>query len=222
MMNLRANFFFILLLPIILHAQNSPKETKFRFNGFSGGMALHTGYLYAGTPVFFTPDGIAVKGEKIHGAPAGIGGMIKLHFGRHFRVGSEGYSSTLVYGKAKNRWSLSWGGLLADSYWQIKKWGLFVGGTVGFGGVQHLALLDANPNDLQIEKQNMFHKYRVILLVPFVGVEYAFSERIHLCLKMDYIFNVYDRQPDFAEGLRVYLGFSFYHTKEKNVQKATE
>jgi hypothetical protein len=212
----------IILLSVNLQAQNVPQKTNFQFSGFSGGMALHSGYLYAGTPVFSTLDGVAVKGEKVHGAPVGIGGVLKLHFGRHFRIGGEGYNSTLVYGKAKNRWSLGWGGLLADSHWQIKKWGLFVGGTVGFGAVRHLVLLDANPNDLQIEGQNVYRKYSVVMLVPFMGVEYAFTERMRLYLKLDYAFNVSNRQPDFAEGLRVYLGFSFYHKREKNEQKITE
>lgn len=212
------NFFLlhiIILLFSTLQAQNNSKKTNFRLNGFSGGMALHTGYLYAGTPIFSTIDGIALNGEKVHGAPMGIGGALKLHFGRHFRIGGEGYSSTLVYGKAKNRWSLGWGGLLVDSHWQIKKWELFAGGTAGFGAVRHLVLLDANPNDLQIEVQSVYRKYSVVILVPFAGVEYAFTEKMRLYLKLDYAFNISNRQPDFAEGLRVYLGFSFYHKSDR-------
>ncbi|MDR1113407.1 MAG: hypothetical protein LBL18_06600 [Bacteroidales bacterium] len=201
----------VLLLSLTLQAQSDTEKAKLRFSGFSGGMALHTGYLYAGKPVFRTLAGVATVGEKQHGMPVGIGGVVKFHFGRHFRVGSEGYSSTLIYGKTKSRWSLSWGGLLADCQWQVKRWTWFAGGTAGFGAVRHLVLLDANSSDLQIEQQSVYHKYNVIILVPFVGVEYALTGTVHLCLKLDYAFNVSNRQPDFAEGLRVYFGFSFYH-----------
>jgi hypothetical protein len=217
-MKLWAVYLPVLLLSFTLQlqAQSGNEKAKFRFSGFSGGMALHTGYLYAGMPAFHTLTGMPVMGEKLHGMPAGIGGAVKLHFGHHFRVGSEGYSSTLVYGKTKSRWSLSWGGLLADSQWQVKRWTWFAGGTVGFGAVRHLVLLDANSNDLQIEKQSVYHKYNVVVLVPFVGVEYALTETVRLCLKLDYAFNVSNRQPDFAEGLRVYFGCSFYHKSKMN------
>ena len=34
-------------------------------------------------------------GYQAKGMPMGIGGVIRLHLGEHFRIGSEGYVSTL-------------------------------------------------------------------------------------------------------------------------------
>ena len=54
--------------------------------GFDGGMMLHSGYISGNL------DGI---GYKAKGAPKGIGGVIRMHLGDHFRVGTEGYVSTV-------------------------------------------------------------------------------------------------------------------------------
>lgn len=46
----------------------------------------------------------------------GIGGVIRLHFGEHFRVGSEGYVSTLSQLDDGSYLKYGWGGILADFY----------------------------------------------------------------------------------------------------------
>jgi len=221
---MRTSLWLIIVMicfPFVLQAQKENKNIDFQYSGFSGGMAFYTGYLYAGTPIFTTPDGMAIKGEKVQGAPFGMGGALKLHFGHHFRIGGEGYNCSLIYGKNKNRWNLSWGGLLIDGCWSIKKWELFIGGTIGFGTTRHLIFLEANPLDFQIEAQSVYRKYSTMMLVPFMGIAYSITEKMCLYLKWDYAFPVYNRQSDFAEGLRVYVGFSFYHKREKTKQNST-
>ena len=45
-----------------------------------------------------------------------IGGVIRLHLGDHFRIGSEGYVSTLSQRGNGSYLKYGWGGLLADYY----------------------------------------------------------------------------------------------------------
>ena len=61
-------------------------QEKRILRGFDGGMMVHTGYL---------SGNLDAIGYKAQGAPMGIGGVIRLHLGDHFRIGSEGYVSTL-------------------------------------------------------------------------------------------------------------------------------
>ena len=74
------------------------------YRGFSGGMMLHTGYVGSKDLNITSLQGTVHK-QKVGGAPVGIGGAIKLMFGRHFRIGAEGYVSTLYYGRHdRTRW----------------------------------------------------------------------------------------------------------------------
>ena len=56
-------------------------QEKRILRGFDGGMMVHTGYL---------SGNLDAIGYKAQGAPMGIGGVIRLHLGDHFRIGSEG------------------------------------------------------------------------------------------------------------------------------------
>jgi hypothetical protein len=179
------------------------------FQGYSGGMMIHAGYLWA--------KGISVPNAheqiKMDGMTWGIGGLMRLHFGKHFRVGGEGYNSSLHYGKNKSYATLSWGGLLLDCKWKINKFTLFLGGTVGGGSVKNIRILDAvSPNST--EKNAIYRKYTVMIADPFLGMEYAISQRLYFITKADYIFNITEKQPDFAKGIRIYAGFVFFHTRK--------
>ena len=46
-------------------------------------------------------------------------------------------------------------------------------------------------------------------VAPFVGYEWAMTQKIHLVLKLDYLLNVTNPQPDFITGPRLYIGFMF-------------
>ena len=74
-------------LPTSAKDRTSDKEKteKIKF-GYDGGMMLHTGYLQGTIPQI---------SHQAKGMPFGIGGAIKFHIGKHFRVGSEGYVSNL-------------------------------------------------------------------------------------------------------------------------------
>ena len=184
---------------------------KLNFQGYSGGMMLHTGYLFGGE----LNMGDASSPTKIQGTPFGIGGALRFHFGKHLRIGTEGYSSNLRYGEKKNSFlSLGWGGLLIDCQWKIKKTTIFCGGTIGGGSVKNVAVADGiNPNSS--EKNAVYRKYGLMLITPFVGMEYAVSSRINVAVKVDCVVNLTKKQSDFAIGPRIYTGFIFSHAKQR-------
>jgi hypothetical protein len=184
----------------------------FRYEGFSGGMMLHTGYVQS-HGYYPIAEGAALDFVRPKGAPFGIGGAVKVHLGQHFRVGSEGYVSTLKHGVKGSYCSLGWGGLLMDSHWNIGNFTTFVGGTVGGGRYKNLTLQQPYGFDYEVEPNTSFRSYSVMVLTPFVGFEYAAKCNFHISLKLDYIVNLNHREADFVEGVRIYLGVMFYHLR---------
>lgn len=188
---------------------------KMAFSGYAGGMMIHTGYVSSDKFDYISPDGETIAPGQAKGAPVGIGGALKFSFGKHFRLGVEGYVSTLKYGKHKSYSSTGWGGLLVDWIWSKNKWSWFIGGTIGGGRVRNIALLGEMPDDMVIENNNTsYRSYGFMALVPFIGAEYALTSKIHLVMKIDYLFNACNRQKDFVTGPRIYLGFMFCHSRE--------
>jgi len=187
-------------------------SSKMAYSGFSGGMMLHTGYVQSREFAFYNTDGTVRETTQLNGAPFGIGGAIRLHFGEHLRVGSEGYVSTLTYGENKSYSSVGWGGLLVDCAWHFNSWTPFIGGTVGGGGVKNLTLLEPTPDDFVLENTSTsYRRYAFMAFSPFAGVEYAMTEKIHLVIKVDYLLNLTNWQDDFTTGPRMYFGFMFCH-----------
>lgn len=183
---------------------------KMSYNGYAGGMMLHTGYVFGGesTPMH---NGTSI-GDPIgmSGLPMGIGGAIRFCFGDYLRIGTEGYSTTLGYNHNASYSTIGWGGLLADCTFRVKeKHLLFVGVTVGGGSCKNLTLTDDTLVDWEVESYASFRKYGFMAVTPFLGYEYVVTPKIHLAFKVDYLLNVTNPQPDFCTGPRVYVGFFF-------------
>ena len=151
-------------------------ENKMKYNGYSGGMMLHTGYVF---------------------------------FGKYLRVGTEGYSTTLYYGQKGSYATIGWGGLLADCAFTKDRHTFFVGATVGGGAFRNLTLTEPMHHDWEVENNVSYRKYAFMAVTPFVGYEWAMTQKIHLALKLDYLLNVSNPQPDFITGPRLYIGFMF-------------
>lgn len=192
------------------------EKSAFAYSGFSGGMMVHTGYLSGGEITITDDGGSNLYHAKLSGAPTGIGGVARVHFGKHLRVGSEGYVSTLRYGSKNNdsHARIGWGGVLADCLWRFGKWAPYAGATVGGGSFRNLTLENPTPLDYVAEQNTSFRKYSFMVLAPFTGVEYSITDKIRLNLKADWMLNLTNRQDDFAGGPRIYFGFSFYRMKE--------
>lgn len=195
------------------------KKHSFSYNGYQGGMMFHVGYVESRQFQYSDLSGNAI-GEpmRLRGAETGIGGALRVGFGKYLRVGIEGYVSTLKYGPNANSAKIGWGGLLLDSHWHVKRWTIFTGGVVGGGSYTHITLLD-NPNfspednrddDFVIENQNVSYRhYPFLAVVPFVGAEYLLTKRISLVAKIDYMFNVTHWSDDYMSGPRFFVGIMF-------------
>lgn len=181
------------------------------YRGFSGGMMLHTGYVGSKDLNITSLQGTVHK-QKVGGAPVGIGGAIKLMFGRHFRIGAEGYVSTLYYGRHDSHAKTGWGGILADCVWNLGRWSLFAGGTIGGGSQTNITIMSTIGDDYIAEENISYRKYGFAAIAPFVGAEYAVTPRINIVMKIDYLFNVTNPADDFVTGPRIYIGFMFGHS----------
>lgn len=190
---------------IFVNAQEEKK--RMGYSGFSGGMMLHLGYVQSGNFTFTSSSGFS-ETMQLSGLAFGIGGQLRVCFGEHLRIGGEGYVSEHKY-KNSSYTSIGWGGFLADCVWEIGKFSPFIGGTVGGGSQKNVTNFSAQKNDYNLDNIVSFRKYGFVCIVPFIGLEYALSTKIHLIFKIDYIFNVSNPQKDFTTGPRFYFGFSF-------------
>ena len=197
--------FSYILLFLQLNAQETNTKKKY-IQAYSGGMMLHTGYLFGGEL------NIADSPEKMTmaGAPLGIGGMMRFHIGKHFCIGGEGYNSSLHYDQYGSYMTFGWGGFLMNYQWEINKYAVFVGGTIGGGSVKN-TLLSSKVSSHATEKNAVYRKYSMMVATPFVGMEYTITNRIHLVSKIDYMVNLSSKPSDFAKGFRIYAGMVFYH-----------
>lgn len=174
---------------------------------------LHAGYLYGGTATITDGAGTLLHSGRIGGLATGIGGAARVHLGKHLRVGCEGYVTTLGYGDNDSYASIGWGGVLADCLWRLGRFSPFAGATFGGGSYKNLTLTTPTPVDNIAEGPASFRKYGFLTVVPFAGVEFAMTGKIHIALKADWMVNLTNRQSDFVSGPRIYIGFAFYRLK---------
>ena len=187
------------------------------YRGFSGGMMVHVGYL-SGTN--------SAAPLTMNGATMGIGGAARVHLWKHLRVGGEGFVSTMPVwmsnyagGAAARNGKLQsgsyvrngWGGLCADAYWECKKVVPFVGATIGGGAQRLLYISEGSEDDWVEEGKALFNRQVYCLIDPFVGVEFAMTEHIHLIVRVDYALPICDGSLLAPHGPRLYIGMMFGH-----------
>ncbi|MDD2214984.1 MAG: hypothetical protein PHE41_00195 [Eubacteriales bacterium] len=177
-------------------------------------MMIHSGYVSSESYSLINSTGDLVSRHNMHGTPFGIGGSIKIHLSDHFRLGSEGYVSTLSYDNNGSFASVGWGGILADRIWQLDKIAPFIGICIGGGSFKNLTLNSNYGDDYIVESNLSYRKYSFMAVTPFVGMEYAITDKVRLVFKADYLMNVSNFQKDFLRGIRLFAGFSFYRLKD--------
>ena len=104
-----------------------------------------------------------------------------------------------------------WGGILADCTWQLGRFRLFAGGTVGGGGQTNTFILSPVRDDYLAEECISYRKYAFFAVAPFAGAEYALTDKVNLVAKIDWLLNITNPQDDFTTGPRLYIGFMFGH-----------
>ena len=191
------------------------KRSFMAYNGYQGGMMFNVGYVQSREFEFQGNNGLTL-GEpyKLRGASMGLGGALRVSFGKYLRVGIEGYVSTLKYQPQGSSAKIGWGGLLLDSHWHIQKFTIFTGGVIGGGSYTHITMIDKGESilddDYIIENQYVSYRhYPFLAIVPFVGIEYSLTNRISVVAKIDYMLNVTNWADDYAAGPRFFIGFMF-------------
>lgn len=184
------------------HSPDSLGHQTGLYRGFSGGMILHAGYLTDKSCSDFSASG----------ATAGIGGAVRIFLGRYFRIGSEGYVSTMPL-KNDGYIKMGWGGLLADCYWHKGICLPYIGLTLGGGGKQELHLIEGSADDWEKETEAIFHKNPFFAVAPFIGCEFSVTEKLSICLKADYLLAIHKGRLSLPHGPRFYLGVVFGHQK---------
>ncbi|MDO5316407.1 MAG: outer membrane beta-barrel protein [bacterium] len=167
---------------------------------FDGGMMVHSGYLHGD---------LTALNHKAEGMTFGLGGVLRYHLGNHFRLGGEGYVSTLKQMHNGSYIRTSWGGLLADAYWRFGRWQPYAGVTIGGGKASSLLMFEGSADDWEAESDAFLHKESFFFVNPNIGVEFALTETVHLTLKVDRLIPV--SSIEMPTGVRCYLGFVFVH-----------
>lgn len=170
--------------------------------GYDGGMMLHTGWLWGEmSPVGFEAQGL----------PTGIGGAIRFHIGHHFRIGSEGYVSTLKQLRNGSFIKYGWGGLLADFCFTTGRLMPYIGVTVGGGGRTSTLMFEGDSHDWEKEENVIFHKEPFFAVAPFIGTDFIITPKFHLTLKADWMCAFSGGSLLMPTGPRIYFGFLMYH-----------
>lgn len=180
------------------------QEKKF-IKGHSGGMMVHTGFLAGGdNPYNYSPSG----------ATFGIGGLAKIRISKHFRIGGEGYFSTMGLGKDLKKGSFNkvfWSGALCDWVWQVGKFYPYAGVTVGGGMETAYYMFEGDKSDWLPESDAVFHKQPFFATDPFAGIEYAVGKTFRLTVKADWLIAINSEGLNQPAGPRLYFGCIFSH-----------
>lgn len=179
----------------------SEKEQKL-FRGYEGGMMLHAGYLNGN---------IAPLSYQANGITKGIGGLIRIKLGNHWRIGTEGYTSSMGQLDNGSYVKTFWAGLLTDYTWTWGRFAPYVGITIGGGTVTDFLMFEGDKKDWEPEGKAYFHKDPFVAIDPFIGCDYIVNESLHLTLKIDYLNGVGGKDLYMPTGPRAYVGFIFSH-----------
>lgn len=188
-------------------------QSPFAYKGFSGGMMMHSGYLQSNNFNLIDSKGNILPSVKAKGLPFGLGGLARVHFGNHLRIGGEGYVSHLTYGEYNSICSISWGGILIDFAYPTKHFTPFAGTLIGGGNYQNITHSSLPQNDFITEENTSFRQSTFFALCPFVGIDYSLNSKLHLILKADYLINISNPSDDFTKGVRLFFGIVFYSIK---------
>ena len=201
MKKILATIFAFLSLNIFAQSAEIDSYNKI-FNGYDGGMMLHAGYVKTNV----VPLNYAVKGVT-----KGIGGAIRFHFGNHYRIGTEGYVSTLKLMNNGSYMKTFWAGLINDFYWQVGNFMPYVGLTVGGGALTDCFIFDGDNHDWKKESNVVINKTPFFAIDPIIGCDYCLSDAIHLTFKIDYLIGLGNSDLHLPKGARTYIGFIFFH-----------
>ena len=204
-MQIMKNRLILCIIAVVISTAGLCAQEKKVIKGFSGGMMVHTGYV-------FGADAPSIYNVRISNATFGMGGCAKLHFTKHFRAGFEGYFSTAPMHRGMQSGShnkVFWTGALADWFWQKGKFIPYVGVTVGGGMETAFYMFDGNKYDWEPIDNAVLHKQPFFALDPYAGVEYAVGKALRLTMKADWLIAINSDGFNRPTGPRLYFGVIF-------------
>lgn len=211
--------------------QQNPAVTKTTYNGFSGGMMVHLGYQAGRGTGFPTMVGDHAEETFLRSITYGIGGMARVHLLNHMHVGMEGYVSTMPLKSQGDGSNIrtGWGGALCDYFFTMGRCQFIAGGTLGGGAQRNLHVFNEENSTLigenfrdtwdnfltfasqQSTSPATYTKKSFFVFDPYVAIEYAVTNRIHMIFKLDYMLASHSRIFLTPSGPRLYVGFIFGH-----------
>lgn len=216
---MRAKVLFICLLNacLMLAQESGEPEKKKVYQGFSGGMMLHTGYMFGRDGhAPHTADGRSCSPQ---GAVFGIGGAVQVYLWQHLRTGVEGFVSSMP------SWAtdcndvlrngsyvrMGYGGVLADCCWRLDKVWPYIGGTIGGGAMKGLYILEGDQYSWTQDANSTFHKQSFFYVTPYVGCDYCLTDKVHLSFRLDWMLAFHKSELCMPTGPRLFIGFMFCH-----------
>lgn len=187
------------------------------YQGYSGGMMVHTGYLFGrdqNAPV--ATNGTTTSPQ---GATFGIGGALRVHLWQHLRTGFEGFVSTMPSSTTDRHDMLrpgsyvrtGCGGILADCCWRLDKAWPYIGGAIGGGSMKGLYIQEGDQNSWEQDANSTFHKQSFFYITPYVGCDYCLTRKVHITFRLDWMLAFHQRETVMPTGPRLYFGFMFCH-----------
>lgn len=201
----------------VSNAQTPISEKTSVYQGFSGGMMLHSGYLFGANPN--APADASGRSYSPQGAPIGIGGALRVHLWKLLRVGFEGSVSTLHSGLSNQSKRLQpgsyarigCGGINADACWRLPKAWPYAGAALGGGSIRSLYIINGDQSDWLPEKETFVNKQSFFYITPYVGCDYCITRKLHLTFRLDWMLAIHKNELVMPTGPRLYFGLMFTH-----------
>lgn len=187
------------------------------YQGFSGGMMAHGGYLFgvnADAPKI--ADGVVCSPQ---GGTFGLGGALRVHLWKHLRVGGEGFVSTMNSGTTNMKHVLKegsyirtgFGGVAIDACWRKEKVWPYIGGSIGGGAMRSLYVLEGSQDDWAAEDAAYLHKTPFMYVNPYVGLDWCMTKKVHMTFRIDWMVALHEGDVVKPTGPKLLVGFMFCH-----------
>lgn len=177
------------------------RKDKF-IRGYDGGMLMHCGYTFG------TIDEI---GAGLQGAALGVGGTLRVHLGKYFRIGGKGCVSTMRQRSNGSFVKYGYGGITGDFYRTFNRFMPYIGAEIG-GGSRTVFMMDKNnPSDWEPAENAVFHKSGFFEVTPYIGTDIVLTNFLHITIMADYMLPIAGKKLIAPHGARFYIGFIFYH-----------
>lgn len=173
------------------------KKASEVFTGFSGGMMLHGGYLFADNPQkLFSNSGLGdksyVRELPKRGFTFGLGGALRAHLINHIHLGAEGFVSTMPLMGTGSSVRSGWGGVLCDVYTDWGKVRPLVGMTVGGGSMRRLFVPDGAETVDYATSDKIYYNASYtqtpfFFIDPYIGMEIGLNAHMALLIRIDYL-----------------------------------